>query len=214
MNLKVGDRVRVIPTWYYSERQDFNHPIVGDTGVVTEANPNLKAIRVNFDSIEEPWFFDPYFLELMPRNESVLKEFTEFCQGPGKDLRFWQALRAWSGYDRIVAVTTNGSQASDLYDTFFWEGRRAPEAEELKPLTTEEKLKSAEDRVKQLEGWLNEAATELGGVDLDQVASTIRKHTVPRPLDRFFELKNTWLQPTRDTVTQNSTAEVPGNTRR
>lgn len=55
---------------------------------------------------------------------------------------------------------------------------RIDRRQELQLLTTEEKLKSSEDRVKQLEGWLNEAATELGGCDLDRVANAIRKKTM------------------------------------
>lgn len=213
---EVGDRVRLGTNWFYTKSTDANHPIVGDTGKVIEANPDWITIKVQFDRIEKPWQFNPDFFELESRNEFVLKMFVNYCQTEGKDLRFWQALRNWSGYSFIYASESAvGDLDLELMDTFSWEGRRAPE---LRPLTTEERLKAAQDRVQQLERWLNEAATELGGCDLDQVTNAIRSRTgVFRKISdqRMFELKTNsvsgWPEPVS---VQNSTAQVPGNTRR
>jgi hypothetical protein len=57
------------------------------------------------------------------RNEEQLTNFTEFCRA-NPELRFYQALRAWSGYGAIfVADDVDGT---GLKDTFYWEGRRDP----------------------------------------------------------------------------------------
>lgn len=45
------------------------------------------------------------------RNQKVLKSFVKFCE-KNKDLRFYQALSAWTG-----------KQVSLGEDTFFWESK-------------------------------------------------------------------------------------------
>jgi len=44
-------------------------------------------------------------------NEKTLKSFVEYCE-KNPELRFWQALRNWSGYSFIF-----GSQSPDFDDT-------------------------------------------------------------------------------------------------
>lgn len=48
-------------------------------------------------------------------NKTQLNSFTEFCRRH-PELRFWQALAAWSGYDYIY-VSNSGKK--DLKDTFY-----------------------------------------------------------------------------------------------
>ena len=50
----------------------------------------------------------------MTNSQELLDSFTEFCNlHPG--LRFWQALRSWSGADKIL-FDNGGNQV----DTFYW----------------------------------------------------------------------------------------------
>jgi hypothetical protein len=57
----------------------------------------------------------------MNRHEQVLNDFIEYCRDHS-ELRFWQALRAWSGYHTILVEE---SHVSDWpLDTYSWEGRR------------------------------------------------------------------------------------------
>jgi hypothetical protein len=64
---------------------------------------------------------------LVPKNArhfEVLMDFICFCHN-NPDLRFWQALRAWSGQNFIFASETgphdlNTFSISDLKDTFWW----------------------------------------------------------------------------------------------
>lgn len=65
----------------------------------------------------------------------LLADFTEYCQNH-PEYRFWQALRNWSGYDKIIAVETTYHQVPEPNplmlsgyseqhrDTFYWEGKR------------------------------------------------------------------------------------------
>ena len=49
------------------------------------------------------------------KNKTQLNSFIEFCcRHP--ELRFWQALAAWSGYDYIYVSNTG---KKDLKDTFY-----------------------------------------------------------------------------------------------
>lgn len=57
------------------------------------------------------------------RNEEQLMSFTEFCRA-NPELRFYQALRAWSGYGAIFVA--DDAEGNALKNTFSWEGRRAP----------------------------------------------------------------------------------------
>lgn len=63
---------------------------------------------------------------------NTLASFIVYCM-THPQLRFWQALRNWSGYHFIVATDTDivaGARQIDrelLRDTFHWEGRRHDE---------------------------------------------------------------------------------------
>ncbi len=57
------------------------------------------------------------------RNEEQLESFTRFCRA-NPDLRFYQALRAWSGYGAVFVA--DDADGAGLRNTFYWEGRRAP----------------------------------------------------------------------------------------
>jgi hypothetical protein len=56
----------------------------------------------------------------MSRNSEVLEDFVAYCKAQ-PDLRFWQALSAWSKVPYILASNTNGIEGTE--DTFYWEGR-------------------------------------------------------------------------------------------
>lgn len=55
----------------------------------------------------------------MSKNEKVLKDFVAYCEA-NPELRFWQALRNWSGYPFIMA----GDPGTILTDTFYFEGKK------------------------------------------------------------------------------------------
>jgi hypothetical protein len=54
------------------------------------------------------------------RNAKTLASFVEHCQ-QNPNLRFWQALRNWSGFPFIFAVYHN--EDIEGFDTFNFEGR-------------------------------------------------------------------------------------------
>jgi hypothetical protein len=57
------------------------------------------------------------------RNSEVLKSFVEYCT-TNPELRFWQALRNWSGYHFIiVAEADRFLSPKNQKDTFNWEGK-------------------------------------------------------------------------------------------
>ena len=60
------------------------------------------------------------------RNSKVLKDFVDFCE-KAPDLRFWQALACWSGYDINARDEKICNLWGSLYyqekDTFYWEGK-------------------------------------------------------------------------------------------
>ena len=60
------------------------------------------------------------------RNSKVLKDFVAYCEA-NPTLRFWQALRAWSGHNFIVAAKNPTDEGMGDYwdgtDTFYWEGK-------------------------------------------------------------------------------------------
>lgn len=69
------------------------------------------------------------------RNSVVLASFVAYCE-THPDERFWQALRNWSGYHLITAITiafrpVTGVTYSEAFrtehDTFNWEGRNGKE---------------------------------------------------------------------------------------
>lgn len=47
------------------------------------------------------------------RNSKLLKEFIEYCETHPEE-RFWQAIRNWSGADKILY------EKGDSVDTFYW----------------------------------------------------------------------------------------------
>lgn len=54
----------------------------------------------------------------MNKNEIKLKSFVAFCkQHP--DLRFWQALVAWSDYNVIYGSKGDNLKTGDLHDTYY-----------------------------------------------------------------------------------------------
>ncbi len=55
------------------------------------------------------------------RNSTVLASFVAYCKA-NPELRFWQALRNWVGYN-FIWVSDFPTDAPDLRDTFSWEGR-------------------------------------------------------------------------------------------
>ena len=58
----------------------------------------------------------------MTRNEFVLKQFVAFCEA-NPELRFWQALRTFSGANFIlVADRIKDGGPVQWEDTFYWEG--------------------------------------------------------------------------------------------
>ena len=58
--------------------------------------------------------------KILSRNKKTLDSFVKYCE-ENKDLRFWQALRNWSGYGFIFIANSMGG--GDARDTFYWEGR-------------------------------------------------------------------------------------------
>jgi len=54
------------------------------------------------------------------RNSLQLEDFTGYCKR-NPQLRFWQALRNWSGYGFILASEVLPMESQT--DTFHWEGR-------------------------------------------------------------------------------------------
>ena len=64
------------------------------------------------------------------KNSLVLGDFVAYCLAH-PELRFWQALRAWSGEQFILAIPRGWSVAREpfteadipLFDTYYREGR-------------------------------------------------------------------------------------------
>jgi hypothetical protein len=61
------------------------------------------------------------------RNSEVLQSFVDYCQAH-PDLRFWQALRNWSGQHFVLVADFSAFPGWDnVRDTFYWEGRNGKE---------------------------------------------------------------------------------------
>lgn len=61
----------------------------------------------------------------MNKNKALSDEFRVFCAAH-PELRFWQALRAWSGLGFILKAdgrTLEMDIWDGLQDTFYWEGK-------------------------------------------------------------------------------------------
>ena len=66
------------------------------------------------------------------RNSVVLRSFVRYCE-EHPELRFWQALRNWSGYNFVLVtnecpVFKDQIDTDTLNDTFYWEGRNGKES--------------------------------------------------------------------------------------
>ena len=57
------------------------------------------------------------------KNAHTLKSFTDYCVA-NPEMRFWQALRNWSGYHFLFVSDSHGIPAQPLHDTFNFAGRR------------------------------------------------------------------------------------------
>ena len=55
----------------------------------------------------------------MNKNKDLLKSFSEYCK-ERPELRFWQALVNWSGWD-IYAEEETARGNRKYYDVFYWE---------------------------------------------------------------------------------------------
>lgn len=59
----------------------------------------------------------------MSENQKLLDEFADYCAA-NPTMRFWQALRNWSGQSFIYVLPVgsqfDGSIDSELLDTFYW----------------------------------------------------------------------------------------------
>jgi hypothetical protein len=60
----------------------------------------------------------------MNKNVEVLGDFMRYCR-LHPELRFYQALAAWSGYDIIARTRIHlGPESTERNeDTFYWEGK-------------------------------------------------------------------------------------------
>lgn len=60
-------------------------------------------------------------MQKVSKNVKLLMSFVKYCNDH-PDLRFWQALRNWSGWAFIYACNEPSGEG-ESYDTFFWEHR-------------------------------------------------------------------------------------------
>lgn len=58
------------------------------------------------------------------KSKELLDSFTKYCY-ENPDLRFWQALRNWCGWNFVVVF--NGASDLAYHDTFYWETNKSPE---------------------------------------------------------------------------------------
>ena len=60
------------------------------------------------------------------KNKAVLEDFVRYC-AKNPELRFWQALRNWSGYNYVLVANYEIACLDDIWrharDTFSWKGR-------------------------------------------------------------------------------------------
>jgi hypothetical protein len=61
-------------------------------------------------------------IEISDKNSELLKDFTAFCYLQ-PNLRFWQAVIAWSGYATIYAEKGRESGNMTMEDLFYKEGK-------------------------------------------------------------------------------------------
>lgn len=55
----------------------------------------------------------------MNKNRELLDEFTTYCDAH-PEMRFWQALRNWCGWNFIWVSMRGPLDEPDLRDTFYW----------------------------------------------------------------------------------------------
>jgi len=62
--------------------------------------------------------------ERITKNSKTLASFVAYCEAY-PDMRFWQALRNWCGYNFVIVSNAPGAEYihSDDKDTFHWEAR-------------------------------------------------------------------------------------------
>jgi hypothetical protein len=66
----------------------------------------------------------------MPRNKNreTWKQFADYCK-KHPELRFWQALRNWSGYGFVIVTDSpDVINHPEAKDTFYWSGKNAKES--------------------------------------------------------------------------------------
>lgn len=89
-------------------------------------NQNVKRVRI-YDGMALRTVRDA-LINIMPKNNKLLLDFVLYCQANPR-LRFWQALRNWSGAANIMAAGEPGLDFEDfielesrdnLHDTFYW----------------------------------------------------------------------------------------------
>jgi hypothetical protein len=56
----------------------------------------------------------------MNKNRELLDEFIAYCDAH-PEMRFWQALRNWCGWNFVWVSTRGVTDEPDLRDTFYWE---------------------------------------------------------------------------------------------
>lgn len=56
----------------------------------------------------------------MSKGIKMAEEFLSYCK-VNPSMRFWQALRSWSGHNFIFA--SHQKDKPKLHDTFYWDGK-------------------------------------------------------------------------------------------
>lgn len=113
------------------------------------------------------------------RNESQLTDFSDYCRA-NPELRFWQALRAWSGYHKILACEFGGKPL----DTFTWEGRTNTH-ETVPSLLTEEEAQLVIGAIP-LQALPNNDTREVGHRSNDG-SKVVRSKDVMEALSNVFD---------------------------
>jgi len=68
----------------------------------------------------------------MNKNKKLLNDFTKYCSAH-PELRFWQALRNWSGASNII-YNVNKENCIWDFDTFYWTDKSQANADEIDKL--------------------------------------------------------------------------------
>jgi CRISPR/Cas system CMR-associated protein Cmr5 small subunit len=63
----------------------------------------------------------PCLKHIKSKNKKVLDSFVKYCK-KYPTLRFWQALRSWSG-SAFIYVCNDVSGEGETTDTFHWQGK-------------------------------------------------------------------------------------------